>query len=133
MRLLIHGLMVASMEIKHVSVATGGNVARAMCHTRTSGFYLEEMSDLFAKDFVKIKQSTGYTADDASMGLHLALAALCRCTKETPDFAYSHQLPTHLMRYCTVWCLSSVSICYFASIMYRYCVVEFDSNICCSL
>jgi hypothetical protein len=96
-RLLIHGLIVASMEIKHAQVSSNNNVAKAMSHTRTSGFYIEEVNALFAKDFMKIKKSTGYTDDDTSMGLHLALSAFSSSVKNR-DFDYSHQMQSHLIR-----------------------------------
>lgn len=82
MRLLLHGLMVASAEIKHTSVP-GNNIAKAMSSIRSSGFYEEEVQDLFLKDFQKIKLSTGFTDDDVSMGLHLAISSWFRSLRGT--------------------------------------------------
>jgi hypothetical protein len=84
MRLLIHALMLASMEIKHTPVP-GGNVAKAMSQSRTNGLYIEEVSELFSGDFLKVKRSTGYSEDDAAMGLHLLMASWGACLKENKD------------------------------------------------
>lgn len=108
LRLMIHALMAASMEIRYASAGSKGNVARVMSHTRTSGFYLEEIQDLFAKDFDKIKKFTGYTNEDVSMGLHLTLATFCNDLKFN-NFRQSLQLTTHILR-CNICYLF---LCYF--------------------
>lgn len=96
MRLLIHSLMVASVEIKHAHLTNSGNIAKVMSQARTTGFYLEEMQELFANDFSKIRKSTGYTTDDASMGLHLSFSTFCKQT--TSKFYNSLLLESHITR-----------------------------------
>lgn len=97
MRLLTHGLMVASMEIKHAFLGNNGNIAKAMSATRTSGFYVEELHQLFNKDLLKIKKSTGYSLDDVSMGLHLAFSTFCVDTNH--HFPSQSSLSRHVTRY----------------------------------
>ena len=70
LRLLIHGLMEASTEMKYVC----GNVAKMMSYNRTSGLFIQEIKEQFAKDFEKVKKSTGFPDTETSLGVHIAMS-----------------------------------------------------------
>lgn len=99
MRLLIHALTLASMELKYAPGSKRGNVVKMMSHANTNGFCADEVSALFSNDFVRVRKRTGYSEDDTSIGLHMMLSAFVKRTTAThSDFNYSHDMHSHLIR-----------------------------------
>lgn len=99
LRLVIHALMIASVEIKYSQAITGNkNISKVMSKSRTAGMYLEDMCELYSQDFMKIRTFTAFTEDDTSMGVHLVLAKWCLYLKRR-DIEVNAVMDTNARRY----------------------------------
>jgi hypothetical protein len=98
LRMLIHSLMVASMEMKYANIGSNGNIAKVMSHSRTGGCYIEELHEMFSKDFFKVKKSISFTVEDTSIGIHLALSLWCRQLAKGNAMVCDSQLDSHTKR-----------------------------------